>query len=210
MLVRFRPGAPSFAASRLRLARPSSPYRSETAKLARRSRLAKPGDITGLRVGRPPSRWNSFFNCQTADTPPRSRNAKCARVVHEQCPQRKGRRESRARDAPAASRPKNRKDTSVVTTGLPKRSGLPCANGFNGFLRALSGDRAFLPPSPVTMLSHRPCLMPASRHQDHTTSPSAVGALVWQSHPRPPHPASTSVTIAIRPSCEAGRAKRNH
>ncbi len=33
-----------------------------------------------------------------------------------------------------------------------KRSGIPCANGFNGFLRALLGDRvgdrAFLPPSP--------------------------------------------------------------
>ena len=25
----------------------------------------------------------------------------------------------------------------VVTTGLPERLGLPCANGFNGFLRAL-------------------------------------------------------------------------
>jgi hypothetical protein len=49
---------------------------------------------------------------------------------------------------------KNKKHTSVVTTGPPKRSGIPCANGFNGFLRALLGDRAFLPPSQATMRKH--------------------------------------------------------
>jgi hypothetical protein len=45
-------------------------------------------------------------------------------------------------------------------------------NGFNGFLRALPGDRAFLPPSSLrsSLLKN---LMPASGHQDHTTSPSA-------------------------------------
>jgi hypothetical protein len=43
-------------------------------------------------------------------------------------------------------------------------------NGFNGFLRALPGDRAFLPPS----LANFPAsLTPASGRQDHTTSPSA-------------------------------------
>jgi hypothetical protein len=35
----------------------------------------------------------------------------------------------------------------VFTTGPPKHSGTPCANGFNGLLRALPGDRAFLSPS---------------------------------------------------------------
>ena len=50
-----------------------------------------------------------------------------------------------ARYAPAVSC--ERKHT-VVTTGSPDVSGIPCANGFNGFFRALPGDRAFLPPSP--------------------------------------------------------------
>jgi hypothetical protein len=50
---------------------------------------------------------------------------------------------------------KNKKHTSVVTTGPPKHSDIPCANGFNGFLRALLGDRAFLPPSQATMRKHR-------------------------------------------------------
>jgi len=35
-----------------------------------------------------------------------------------------------------------------VTTSTPKSPGIPARNGFNGFLRALPGDRALLPPSP--------------------------------------------------------------
>ena len=45
-------------------------------------------------------------------------------------------------------------------------------NGFNGFLRALPGDRAFLPPSSLRSLLLKN-LTPASGRQDHTTSPSA-------------------------------------
>jgi hypothetical protein len=51
-----------------------------------------------------------------------------------------------------------------------KHPAFPYANGFNGLLRALPGDRALLPPpfagKPATW-------MPASGHQDHTPSPSA-------------------------------------
>jgi hypothetical protein len=54
-----------------------------------------------------------------------------------------------ARFAPAASRAKNKKHTSVVTTVTPVSPGIPRANGFNGFLRALPGDRALLSPSPL-------------------------------------------------------------
>jgi hypothetical protein len=66
-------------------------------------------------------------------------------------------------------------------------------------LRALSGDRAFLPPSRRDAKHHRQ-LTPASRRQDHTTSPSASSPLVgWQHRVhRIPHP--TFVTIAKRPS----------
>ena len=65
-----------------------------------------------------------------------------------------------------------------VTTGQPKHSGIPCANGFNGFLRALPGDRALLSPSPARCAGIVANLTPASRCQDHTTSPSATGTFV--------------------------------
>ena len=34
-----------------------------------------------------------------------------------------------------------------VTTSTPESPGIPARNGFNGFLRALPGERALLPPS---------------------------------------------------------------
>src|SRR5882724_4276615 len=37
--------------------------------------------------------------------------------------------------------------TRVFTTSPPESPGIPARNGFNGFLRALPGDRALLPPS---------------------------------------------------------------
>ena len=46
-------------------------------------------------------------------------------------------------------------------------------NGFNGLFRALPGDRALLPPSPLRSLLLKN-LTPASGCQDHTTSPSAL------------------------------------
>ena len=64
--------------------------------------------------------------------------------------------------------------------------GIPARNGFNGFLRALPGDRACLSPSSALLLAD---LTPASRRQDHTTWPSASAPLVRKRHPRPPHPA---------------------
>jgi hypothetical protein len=71
-------------------------------------------------------------------------------------------------------------------------------NGFNGFLRALPGDRACLPPSPLRSLLLG-SLMPASGHQDHTTSPSAGPRARQQRGSRPPHPAPTFVTMANAP-----------
>ena len=79
-------------------------------------------------------------------------------------------------------------------------------NGFNGLLRALPGDRAFLPPSSTDNSAN---LTPASGRQDHTTSPSASASFVrallraWCCRV---HciPCPTSVTIAIRPSFGTG------
>jgi hypothetical protein len=61
----------------------------------------------------------------------------------------------------------------LVTTVAPVHPAFPHANGFNGLWRALPGDRAFLSPSPAQCVSIVAGLMPASRHQDHTLSPSA-------------------------------------
>jgi hypothetical protein len=38
----------------------------------------------------------------------------------------------------------SKKHTSVITTGSPETPGAPTRNGFNGFLRALPGDRLFV------------------------------------------------------------------
>jgi hypothetical protein len=62
-------------------------------------------------------------------------------------------------------------------------------NGFNGVLRALLGDHAWLPPSSADRSAH---LAPASERQDHTTSPSAqtpfVRAIIALGDVRPSHP----------------------
>jgi hypothetical protein len=62
-------------------------------------------------------------------------------------------------------------NTRVSHHGYTGSPGIPARNGFNGFLRALPGDRAFLPPSPTRIAPQS--LTPASGRQDHTTSPSA-------------------------------------
>ena len=102
-------------------------------------------------------------------------------------------------------RVRNKKAHEIVTTGPPKRSGTPCANGFNGFLRALLGEPGFL----ATIASGKTSanFTSASGCEDHTTSPSASCAFVSprQSVHRIPRP--TFVTIAKRPSGEAGPCK---
>jgi hypothetical protein len=72
---------------------------------------------------------------------------------------------------------KIKKHTSVVTTGLPKSSGIPRAMVYDLY-RALPGDRALLSPSPVEITSAN--LTPASRRQNHTTSSSASRAVRQQ------------------------------
>jgi hypothetical protein len=63
--------------------------------------------------------------------------------------------------------------TRVSHHGCAETPGIPARNGFNGFLRTLPGDRAFLSPSSLRSLLPK-SLTPASRRQDHTTSPSAT------------------------------------
>ena len=73
-----------------------------------------------------------------------------------------------------------------VTTSTPDSPDVPARNGFNGFLRALPGDRACLPPSPADMSLSKPgwadlnsAKLDASvGRQDHTTSPYAAASFV--------------------------------
>jgi hypothetical protein len=57
------------------------------------------------------------------------------------------------------------------------------------------------------MREHRHRLTPASRRQDHTTSPSALAPFVKSAIHVHRIPHSTSVTIAKRPSCRGGTAR---
>src|SRR6266478_9116096 len=95
-----------------------------------------------------------------------------ASFIGTSCPlQIRGRRECRAPDAPAAACGVV-ESTRVSHHGHTGNTRHPPRNGFNGFLRALPGDRAFLPPSSLRSLLLKN-LTPASGRQDHTTSPSA-------------------------------------
>ena len=79
--------------------------------------------------------------------------ARFARVAHEACPSKTEGAGKAGCFAHPQPRVQSRKAHELVTTGPPKHSGFSCANGFNGFLRALSGDRLFLSPSPVRCAS---------------------------------------------------------
>jgi hypothetical protein len=78
-------------------------------------------------------------------------------------------RECRARARTRSLACEKKQHTSSVATGTPHQPAFP-ARWFYGFLRALPGDRAFLPPSLVNSSTN---LAPASGRQNHTTSPSA-------------------------------------
>ena len=88
------------------------------------------------------------------------------------------------------------KPHELVTTVHRDHPAFPHANGFNGFLRALPGDRACLSPSSAGMPADS---TPASRRRDHTTSPSAPMLFVFQHCPRPPRPVPAFVTMANAP-----------
>ena len=90
----------------------------------------------------------------------------------------RGRREDRVLAAPTVSRAICAKENAHEHTGQREHSGLPCAMALR--LTSCSSRRtALLPPSPRGAQTPRN-LMPAPRHQDHTTSPYASGAYVYR------------------------------
>jgi hypothetical protein len=118
----------------------------------------------------------------------------------------RGRREDRVRAAPAVSRANSEQENAHEHTGSAEAIRPSLRSGFNGLLRALPGDRAFLPPSPLRSLLLKN-LTPASGCQDHTTSPSAGNIIRLVMLLRPPHPAPTLVTMANAPLCGTGWRK---
>jgi len=114
--------------------------------------------------------------------------ARCARVVNESFRPWEG-----VGNAGCPLHPRSRVHLVVVertrvATSTPESPGIPARNGFNGFLRALPGDRAFLSPSSADNSAD---LTPASGRQDHTTSQSASSALVFS--------AAASTASRLRP-----------
>jgi hypothetical protein len=113
--------------------------------------------------------------------------------------ERRGRRECRALRRTRSLACEMKKHTSKSTTGSPVAPAFP-ARRFYGFLRALLGDRALLPPSQATMQNIVARLISASGYQDHTTSPSAASPLVSWRYRVHRIPCPTFVTTAKRPS----------
>jgi hypothetical protein len=92
--------------------------------------------------------------------------------------------------------------TSIQVSGNTPTSP---AQWLYGLSRALPGERAFLPPSPA---DNSTSLAPASRRQDHTTSPYAsVQSSTEQK--RPPHPIPTFGGDGQRPSSGMRRGSCN-
>jgi hypothetical protein len=92
-----------------------------------------------------------------------------------------------------------KKSTRVSHHRFTGTTGIPCANGFT----------AYSALSPVIgLVCHRRLarwinivadLMPASRHQDHTASPSEIRCVRLAHFFRPPHPTPRFVTVAHTP-----------
>jgi len=80
---------------------------------------------------------------------------------------------------------KAHKHSHYRSAGIP---GLPCAMVLTASFVLSLVSRAFLPPSPVRIITSQG-LISASGYQDHTTSPSATTRFVFTCHRRPPHPA---------------------
>ena len=78
----------------------------------------------------------SRFIFQTA-TPAYSRGANHPGFAKHRPSKNRGRRECRVLQRTRSLACKMKKAHELVTTGSPKHSGIPCTNGFNGFLRAL-------------------------------------------------------------------------
>src|ERR1700719_1984151 len=143
---------------------------------------------------------NSRFNFQRArDTPPHSRGCfrpSCARITT--LDENRGRRECRMRSAPAAACAKSTR----VSNHRYAATGIPCAM----VLRLISCSPREPGSFALVVRGSLHDLSASVRAPGPHVFAVRTGALVQRHRLRPPHPASTSVTIASRRSCEDGTA----
>src|ERR1700730_7862506 len=114
---------------------------------------------------------------KTADATSHSRDRIRPSFCNKHVPQLKeGAGNAGATIAPAALCA-NEKSTQAKSPQVRRNNPTFPARRFYGFLRALPGDRALLPPS---FADRSTTLAPASGRQDHTTSPSASASFVFE------------------------------
>jgi len=138
------------------------------------------------------------FTFQTAtDTASRSRGLMCPSFAGNfPCPPSEGAGNAGRPMRPIAACAEVVVESTRVSQVTPASPGIPRAMVLRLIARS-PGDRAFLPPSPPRSLLPG-SLMPASGHQDHTTSPSAsTPFVIGASASTASRPAF--VTIASRP-----------
>jgi hypothetical protein len=151
--------------------------------------------------------WSTFFK----HTPPHPAThfapGPCQKI---RALKNRGRRESRAPGAPAASRA-NEKSTQAKSLQVHrKRSGLPCANGFNGFLRALPGDRALLSPSSARCEKHRRQFSVSVGTPEPHDFAVRIRRVRLARHTRPSHPALNVRDDRDTPLMRGGTRGRSH
>jgi hypothetical protein len=147
------------------------------------------------------TRWLAMTTGHNFAIPRRNSPESCISLAQQRAQGMPG---ASARPQPCAQDEKAHKHSHHGQAGNARHSP---RNGFNGFLRALPGEPGLLSPSQAECESILADLTPASGRQDHTTSPSAGPRSRRKRLPRPAHPAPRFVTIASRPSCEAGRRR---
>ena len=126
------------------------------------------------------SRLKAGTTLEIVDTPSRSRGSiRPSFSFHVPPSPIRGRRESRMRAAPAVSRARLHEEMRTRAYRFSGEHPTFPAQWFYGLLRALPGDRAFLPPS---LADRSTSLTPASGCQNHTTSPYAIRAFVLRAH----------------------------
>jgi hypothetical protein len=124
----------------------------------------------------------------------------CVRVMLSESPsENRGRRECRVRVAPVAACAVKKHRRQQLQVHRNNRHSL--RDGFNGVLRALPGDRAFLPPS-LARRRMRLCELSASvgAPEPHDFSVRVTLAFVLRNSRVHRIPLPTSVTTAKRPS----------
>src|SRR5881227_2577623 len=122
-------------------------------------------------------------------TPPRSRRLRASFAARFAHLKNRGRRECRARDAPAASHAKIKKHTSIVTTVTPEQPGIPRA-------MVLTVSFVLFPVTGLVCHRHRrkyfrrlDASVGASEPHDFAVR---ISTIRQRRHPRPSHPAPRS------------------